>query len=577
MLRQLKISSRLLLLSGVLLLFSLAVVVVFVFRFNAMQNYSLDRVQSIMFEDQKQKLIVGTHSMALSVASVIKDIEDQAAREDKIRDMVENIRFEDDKSGYYFVYRGTVCVALPILKDRVGRDMGQNKDPNGVYYVAELDRNARAGGGYVEYVFEKPGKGLQPKLSYSEMIPGTDMWIGTGVYIDNIDEQKALIQASFAQQSRRTLTGVLLGLALVLGLIIIPITLAIRRSIQQPINEAIELTEKLAKGDLKSDISSPYKDEVGQLANSLQFMVEKLREIIGQVRTGSDNIASASQEISSTAQQMSDGANQQASAAEEVSSSMEEMAANIQQNTDNAKETDSIAIQSQQGIEAASKTTELAVNAMKEIAEKIGIIGEIARQTNILALNAAVEAARAGEHGKGFAVVAAEVRKLAERSQVAAGEIDRLSKYGVEISEEAGNKLKSMVPEIQKTARLVQEISAASIEQNAGADQVNNAIQQLNQVTQQNAAASEQMATSSEELASQAEQLLDLVSFFQMESKAVRKNTWVNAPQIKKTVAPKPMGSSPKTGFAPAKKTVSSVKGVNLKLDDAKDSDLERF
>lgn len=517
MLRKIKISARLIALTVVLLLFTMVVVGLFINRFGRLQAYSLERVEEIMYDDQKQKLVVGTHSMALAISASVAHMTDPFEQEEHIREMVERIRFEDDQSGYYFVYRGTVCIALPILKDRVGRDLRETKDPNGVYYVAELDRQANRGGGLVEYVFEKPGKGLQPKLSYAEMIPGTDMWIGTGVYIDNIDEQKALIQASFNSQTRRIILGVLIALVLVLALVIIPIALAIRSSIKVPIDRAIQLTHELAQGNLLADYHDEYQDEVGQLSESLRQMTMKLRDIIGQVRVGSDNIADASQQISGTAQQMSDGANQQASAAEEVSSSMEQMVSNIQQNTDNARETESIAIQSHKGVEEGTKTTELAINAMQEIAQKIGIIGEIARQTNILALNAAVEAARAGEHGRGFAVVAAEVRKLAERSQVAAAEIDKLSKYGLEISAQAGAKLSSMVPDIKKTAQLVQEIAAASIEQNAGADQVNNAIQQLNQVTQQNAAASEEMATSSEELASQADQLLELISFFKTE------------------------------------------------------------
>lgn len=516
MLRKIRISARLILLTTILLLFTIIIVIVFTNRMRHLQTYSLQKVEEIMLDDQKDKLEVATHSMAVSIHSVIRDIDDPAEVEETIRTLVDDIRFEEDKSGYYFVYRGTVCIALPILHERVGKDLGQTSDPNGVLYVAELDRNARAGGGFVEYVFEKPGYGLQPKLSYSEMIPGTDMWIGTGVYIDNIDRQKEIIHTSFSEQTRRTLQRVIFALVLILIFIIIPAALAIRKSIKQPIEEAIELTRQLAQGNLAARIETRYRDEIGELAGSLEIMVQKLNEIMGQVRAASDNIASASDQISGTAQQMSSGANQQASAAEEVSSSMEQMAANIQQNTDNARQTESIAVLSAGGVEESSKTSELAVIAMKEIAEKITIIGEISRQTNILALNAAVEAARAGEFGRGFAVVAAEVRKLAERSQAAASEIDQLSKDGVNVSVEAGEKLRAIVPEIQKTTHLVQEITAASIEQNSGAGQVNSAIQQLNDITQQNAAASEEMATSSEELASQAEQLLEMISYFKL-------------------------------------------------------------
>ena len=267
-------------------------------------------------------------------------------------------------------------------------------------------------------------------------------------------------------------------------------------------------------------------------------MVDKLKSIVAEIRRGSDNIASASMQMSSSSQQMSQGASEQASSAEEVSSSMEEMTANIQQNTENAKETEKIAQKSADGVNQGNASSEISVKAMQKIAEKITIVNDIAFQTNILALNAAVEAARAGEHGKGFAVVAAEVRKLAERSKVAADEIDQLSKNGVQVSVDAGKMLAEIVPEIEKTSKLVQEISAASIEQNSGADQVNSAIQQLNQVTQQNAAASEEMATGAEELSGQADQLKEIIGFFKIEEDHMRSRVSMAKPaQSKKMQA----------------------------------------
>ncbi|NLF42090.1 MAG: HAMP domain-containing protein, partial [Bacteroidales bacterium] len=390
---------------------------------------------------------------------------------------------------------------------------------------------------------------------------------------------RAKVPYSIISRQATTMMWALIIMSLVLvAIVIVALLVVIRMMVAAPLKVMTNTIADLSQGNLEVSFESKSNDEIGQMAGSLTSMVEKLKNIIGQVVAGSQNIASASQQMSSTAQQLSQGANQQASAAEEVSSSMEEMSANIQQNTDNSRETETIAAQSYKGVEEGSQTTELAVNSMKEIAQKIGIIGEIARQTNILALNAAVEAARAGEHGKGFAVVASEVRKLAEHSQQAAGEIDRLSKYGVEISVEAGEKLKQIVPEIQKTARLVQEISAASIEQNSGAEQVNTAIQQLNQVTQQNAAASEELATSSEELASQAEQLLDLVSFFKMERgiSNMQKHDFV------KHVSPQPkiqnVKKQAKTVAVPKNPKTDMSKGVKLNLDkDSRDSDYERF
>ncbi len=288
----------------------------------------------------------------------------------------------------------------------------------------------------------------------------------------------------------------------------------ITRSINEPILKGINFAKKIAEGDLTTNVDVYQKDEIGELAEALRNMVQKLKTVIGTVRMNSENFYTASQEMASNSQQMSQGASEQASSTEEVSSSMQEMSANIQQNTDNAKQTEHIAKKAAQDIIESSKNVNFTAESMKTIAEKISIVNEIAFQTNILALNAAVEAARAGENGKGFAVVASEVRKLAEKSQKAAIEIDQLSRTNVEIAEKSSKMLDSIVPNILKTAQLVQEIASASIEQAAGTEQISNAIQQLNTVTQRNASTSEEMATNSEELAGQAEQLREITTFF---------------------------------------------------------------
>ncbi len=313
--------------------------------------------------------------------------------------------------------------------------------------------------------------------------------------------------------------------AVVMMVIIFFMAMGFAKLITNPINQALSISTKLAEGDLTVEISDYSKDEMGQLLESMKSMVESLRNIVQQIKTAADNVASGSHELSATSEQLSQGSTEQAASGEEAASSMEEMSSNIKQNADNARQTETIATKAaedaQKGGEAVSQTVE----AMKTISGKISIIEEIARQTNMLALNAAIEAARAGEHGKGFAVVAAEVRKLAERSQEAASEINTLSSSSVKVAEEAGLLLNEMVPNIKRTADLVQEINAASQEQNTGADQINKALQQLDQVIQQNASASEEMAATAEELSSQAEQMKDTIDFFKLSNEAMKTST----------------------------------------------------
>ncbi|WP_421581493.1 methyl-accepting chemotaxis protein, partial [Shinella sp. M31] len=278
------------------------------------------------------------------------------------------------------------------------------------------------------------------------------------------------------------------------------------------------IADQIANGDLT--VTPKPQSDKDILGLSLESMVERLRGVVADALSAANNVSSGSQELSASSEQLSQGATEQASSAEEASASMEEMAANIKQNADNAAQTEKIARQSAKDAEASGEAVGRAVGAMRTIAEKISIVQEIARQTDLLALNAAVEAARAGEHGKGFAVVASEVRKLAERSQAAAAEISALSGQTVSVATEAGDMLTRLVPDIRKTAELISEISAACREQDIGASQINEAIQQLDKVTQQNAGASEEMSGTSEELAAQAEELQTSIAFFRVDRAA---------------------------------------------------------
>jgi methyl-accepting chemotaxis protein len=301
------------------------------------------------------------------------------------------------------------------------------------------------------------------------------------------------------------------------------------------------LANQIAEGDLMVQ-PKPMSDK-DLLGNALKNMVDRLRSVVADALTASDNVSSGSEELSAASEQVSQGATEQAASAEEASASMEEMASNIKQNADNAAQTEKISKQSAKDAEASGSAVNKAVAAMQTIAEKITIVQEIARQTDLLALNAAVEAARAGEHGKGFAVVASEVRKLAERSQTAATEISAVSIDTVKAAQDAGEMLGKLVPDIRKTAELVAEISAACREQDIGAGQINEAIQQLDKVTQQNAAASEEMSATSEELAAQAEELQTSIAYFHTDAKGGAKSEPARASA--KRVATKPAGRGP--------------------------------
>ena len=293
----------------------------------------------------------------------------------------------------------------------------------------------------------------------------------------------------------------------------------ISRRIAKPITVGVELTQKISEGNLDVEVPKAYikrTDEIGALSESLEKMINNLKRIVGQVKSASTQVTSGNQQLSSTAEQISQGATEQASSIEEVSSSMQQMSSNINQNSDNASETEKIATQSAQDAEESGRAVMEAVEAMNQIAERITVIEDITRQTNMLSLNASIEAARAGEHGKGFAVVASEVGKLAARSKEAAGEISELSSSTVDVAQRARTMLEELVPNIRKTADLVQEISAASREQSSGADQINTSISQLDQVIQQNASASEEMASVAEELTSQAEDLQHTISYFKL-------------------------------------------------------------
>ncbi|OCJ13967.1 chemotaxis protein [Rhizobium sp. AC44/96] len=355
----------------------------------------------------------------------------------------------------------------------------------------------------------------------------------------------------------------------------------IANTISKGLARANTAVREVAEGDLTKTAEITNRDEIGELLGNVNLMIERLRGVVADALSASENVSAGSQELSASSEQVSQGATEQAASAEEASASMEQMAANIKQNADNAAQTEKIARQSAKDAEESGAAVSRAVDAMRTIAEKIGIVQEIARQTDLLALNAAVEAARAGEHGKGFAVVASEVRKLAERSQSAAAEISAMSSDTVKAASNAGDMLGRLVPDIRKTAELVSEISAACREQDIGASQINEAIQQLDKVTQQNAGASEEMSATSEELAAQAEELQASIAFFKVDTAGTKTGVRKVAANTASKPAARPakpaFGSNNNTHARSVSAQQARVKGFALDMSmggpDAGDDD----
>ncbi|MBN2273167.1 MAG: hypothetical protein JXK95_02450 [Bacteroidales bacterium] len=342
------------------------------------------------------------------------------------------------------------------------------------------------------------------------------------------DLEKSLTEESINSINSRmgTLTSLMSIILIVFLLIVLVLTiinLMVSKDVKTIIKHLNYNLHRLSEGDLTVKTSEDLKkrrDEVGELSRSISKLKWDMRKIIGEIRIGADSVAGASRHISISAQAMSQGSNQQAASVEDICTTIEQITASIKQNAENSQTTEKISADAQEGIEVVNEKASRSLEATKEITDRIQIINDIAFQTNILALNAAVEAARAGEHGKGFAVVAAEVRKLAEKSKQAADQVVGLARMSFDLAEETGQKMAETLPQIIKTSRLIQEISASSLEQENGVNQVNAAIQQLNNVTLQNAAASEELATSSEQLNSQAENLRDLITFFNIDGES---------------------------------------------------------
>ena len=429
---------------------------------------------------------------------------------DQLKNTIRKIKLGD--TGYVYVLdgrAGETAGTLVIHPAQEGKNIAAATDSDGRRFIQEI-LDKRNGEIVYPWINKEAGE-TSPRNKIVVFNEFADwQWIvGAGVYTDEL--------FSLADKVRKLMIGATLVLSLALSAILL---LLINRLVVRPLRAAADAAQRLSEGDLLVQIEAHGSNEVSQLMRAMQTMVGRLREIIGEVRVAADNLGNASGQVSATAESLSQSASEQAASVEETNASMEEMGASIVRNTESARVTDGIARKAAQEAEEGGAAVTSTVEAMKSIAEKIGIIDDIAYQTNLLALNAAIEAARAGEHGKGFAVVAAEVRKLAERSQIAAQEIGGVARNSVNLAERAGSLLTAMLPSIRQTSGLVQQIAATSHQQDASVAQINGAMRQLNQATQQNASASEELAATAEEMGGGAAQLQELMSFFRIEDRA---------------------------------------------------------
>jgi methyl-accepting chemotaxis protein len=399
-------------------------------------------------------------------------------------------------------------VMHPIKKELDGKDVSDYRDPNGkALFVAFVEKVKEDGEGFVDYMWPKVGHSEPvPKISY---VKGYAPWgwvVGSGIYVDDVD-------AAYARELWK-LVIITIAIALLVG----GFGWYVARTLTVPIREAMAVARRLSKGDLTATVAAAGRDEVGQLLEAQGELVTELSHVIGEVRAGSDSLGQAATQVSQASQGLSHGTSELSSSIDSVTAALQEMSASIQQNAENSQVTDEAARKGAHDAREGGVAVAETVAAMNVIAEKIGIIDEIAYQTNLLALNAAIEAARAGDQGRGFAVVAGEVRKLAERAQKAAGEIGGLAGRSVDVANRSKQLLEALVPTIEKTANLVQQVAAASKEQAAGVTQIHHSMGQVEQVTGRNASTAEELASTAEEMSAQADSLRLLMEFFTVET-----------------------------------------------------------
>lgn len=507
MLARFSVKGRMYLIICSIFLMFLIMTVFAIMTSNRARHLGIEKTGEIMLVDQKDKIKVASHTAALALGHAVEDIKDNEDKVELIRKLIDDIRFESDKSGYYFVYRGTVNVALPPKKELQGRDLGDLKDKNGVFLVREMQEKAKKGGGFVEYIWPKPGADDTPKLSYAEMIPGTDMWIGTGVYLDNIEEY----QSSMSEAISSKVTGNIITMLVVAGAVfVMTITLCllivfgIVGSLKSMVLSFKDIAE--GEGDLTKRIQTSGKDEISELAKWFNTFIEHLQQIIVSISRNTSSVNDHSQNLSSIAASLSQNANETsdksdsvAASAEEMSTNMNSVASAMEQSTTNtsvvasaAEEMTATINEIAKNAEEAHTISEKAVNQATSTSERMTELGkaaeaiskvtetitEISEQTNLLALNATIEAARAGEAGKGFAVVANEIKELAKQTAEATLDIKKQIDGVQGTTNITIEDIREITSIINSVNELIATISTSVGEQSAATEEIANNINQ---------------------------------------------------------------------------------------------------